>query len=98
MKKFQALDTQILGISANVRHSQKAFSDALGLQFPLLSDFPKLKTIEAYGVLNPKRRLARRSYVIVDKEGIVRFKKVMESNRKKLPNETLLAELKKIQG
>ena len=97
MKKFQDLDTQILGISANVRHSQKAFSDALGLQFPLLSD-SKLKTIKAFGVADPKRPLARRSYVIVDKEGIVRFKKIMDSNRKKLPNETLQAELKKLQG
>ena len=49
-------------------------------------------------MLTSKRPLARRSYVIVDKEGIVRFKKIMDSNRKKLPNETLLAELKKIQG
>lgn len=98
MAKFEALDTQILGISANVRHSQKVFADSLGLEFPLLSDFPKLETIEAYGVLNPKTRLAQRSYFIVDKEGMVRFKKVMESNRDRLPNEQLFEQLEKIQG
>ena len=58
-----------MGISSNVRFSQKAFADFLKLNFPLLSDAPDLKTIAAYGVLNAERRLAQRSYFIVDKQG-----------------------------
>jgi alkyl hydroperoxide reductase subunit AhpC len=51
--------------------------------------------IKAYGVFNEKRHRARRSYFIVDKQGVIRFKKVM-SGRKLLPNDDLLKEIKKI--
>lgn len=85
-----------MGISADQRFSQKAFSDFLKLNFPLLSDHPDLKTIQAYGVLNEEGRTAKRSYFIIDKQGVVRFKKIMPSGRDLLPNDELLAELKKI--
>ena len=66
------------------------------MNFPLLSDHPDLKMIKAYGVADEERRTAKRSYFIIDKQGIVRFKKIMPSNRDLLPNDELLAELKKI--
>lgn len=94
--KFQAVDTEVLGISANVRFSQKAFADSLKLNYPLLSDSKGQKVIKAYGVFDEKKQRAKRSYFIVDKQGIIRFKKVMSSNRKLHPNEELLKELKKI--
>ena len=93
--KFQALDTEVLGISANVRFSQTAFAESLNLNYPLLSDSRGQKVIKTYGVYNEKRHRARRSYFIVDKKGIIRFKKIM-SGRKLLPNEELLKEIKKI--
>ncbi len=52
--------------------------------------------IKAYGVYNEKRHRARRSYFIVDKQGIIRFKKIMSSGRSLLPNEELLKEIQKI--
>jgi len=85
-----------VGISANVGFSQKAFADFLKLNFPLLSDFPDLKAIQAYGVLNAERKLAQRSYFIVDKQGVVRYKKILGRGEPLVPNDTLLAELKKI--
>lgn len=85
-----------MGISSNVSFSQKAFADFLKLNFPLLSDAPNLKTIEAYGVLNAERRLAQRSYFIVDKQGIVRFKRVLKRGEPLLPNDELLEEVKKL--
>jgi peroxiredoxin len=85
-------------VSANARFSQKAFSDFLKLNFPILSDYPDFKTIQAYGVFEEKSRLAKRSYFIVDKEGIIRFRQVMPSNRDLLPNEELIKEIKKISG
>ena len=85
-----------MGVSANVRFSQQAFADFLKLNFPLVSDAPDLKTIEAYGVLIPERRLAQRSYFIVDKQGIVRFKKVLAPKEPLLSNEALLAEVAKL--
>jgi peroxiredoxin len=90
------LNTEIVGISANVRFSQKAFADFLKLNFPLLSDYRGQKVIKGYGVFDEKGRRAKRSYFIVDKQGIVRFKKIMPSNRDLIPNEELLGEIKKI--
>ena len=85
-----------MGLSANVRFSQQAFADFLKLNFPLVSDAPSLKTIEAYGVLIPERRLAQRSYFIVDKQGVVRYKKVLAPKEPLLSNEALLAEVAKL--
>jgi len=85
-----------VGVSANVRFSQQAFADFLKLNFPLVSDAPDLKTIDAYGVLVPERRLAQRSYFIVDKQGIVRFKKVLAPKEPLLSNEALLGEVAKL--
>lgn len=76
--------------------SQKAFADNLKLNFPLLSDFPNLKTIQDFGVLIPERRLAQRSYFIVDKQGVVRYKRVLKQGEDLVPNETLIQELKKL--
>ena len=69
---------QLLGISASNRFSQKTFADSLKLPFPLLSDFPDLKVIRKYGVLKrvgeAKRPMANGSYLLIDKQGIVRGK------------------------
>lgn len=84
-----------MGISSNARFSQQAFADFLKLNYPLLSD-SDVKTMSAYGVLNAERRLAQRSYFIVDKQGIVRYKKVLAPKEPLVSNEVLLAELKKL--
>jgi len=69
---------QLLGISASNRFSQKTYADSLKLPFPLLSDFPDLKVIRKYGVLKrvgeAKRPMANGSYLLIDKQGIVRGK------------------------
>ena len=85
-----------MGISANVVFSQKAFADFLKLNFPLLSDFPEVKTAQAYGVFNAERKLALRSYFIVDKQGVIRYKKVLKQGDPLVPNDELIEEVKKI--
>ncbi len=54
--------------------------------------------MKAFGVLDEARRIAKRSYIIIDKEGVVRYKNTRPSNRKEdvLPGEELLKEVKKI--
>jgi len=86
-----------LGISANAIFSQRAFADFAKINYPLLSDRDG-KVMKAFGVLDEKRNLARRSYIVIDKEGVVRFKNTRPSNREPdlLPTETLLNEVKKI--
>lgn len=47
----------------------KRFSDDLGLQFPLLSDFPNRNTAKAYGVLMEERGIASRTIFVFDGNG-----------------------------
>jgi peroxiredoxin len=94
--KFTAADAEIVGISMNHALSQKAFADFLKLNFPLVSDFPDGKTTQAYGVFNAERRLAQRSYFIVDKQGVVRYKKVLAPKDPLVENDVLIAEVKKL--
>jgi alkyl hydroperoxide reductase subunit AhpC len=55
-----------------------------------------MQTIEAYGVFNSQSKLAQRSYFIVDKQGVVRYKKVQERGEGLVPNAQLVEEIRKI--
>jgi peroxiredoxin len=90
------VDAEIVGISGNVTFSQRAFADFLKLNFPLLSDAPSGKTMQDYGVYNADRKLAVRSYFIVDKQGIIRYVRMLKPGEALLSNDELLAELKKL--
>jgi len=90
------VDAEIIGISGNLTFSQQAFADYLKLNFPLVSDYPDLKTIDAYGVLDRERRVPQRSYFIVDKQGVIRYKHIVGRGEPLVSNETLVAEIKKI--
>jgi glutaredoxin-dependent peroxiredoxin len=87
----------VLGISVNQPFSQKAFADFAKINYPLLSDRDG-KIMQAYGVYDEPRRLAKRSYVIIDKEGVVRYLSIRPSNSEKdlLSTEALLSEVKKV--
>ncbi len=78
----------------------QAWSEKMGLTFPLISDLPRT-TLEAYGFLDtdPKNRLYRyskRAYVIIDKTGTVQFKKVLDNPKDLVTNDELLAQLDKL--
>ena len=87
----------MLGISVNQPFSQKAFADFAKINYPLLSDRDG-KIMQAYGVYDEPRRLAKRSYVIIDKEGVIRYLNIRPSNSEKdlLSTEALLSEVKKV--
>jgi peroxiredoxin len=95
--QFQAENTEVVGISANAPFSQKAFVDFAKINYPLLSDRDG-KVMQAYGVYDEPRRLAKRSYVIVDKEGVIRYLDIRPSNSEKdlLTTEQLLNTVKKV--
>jgi peroxiredoxin len=90
--KFQKLNVQVLGISANTPFSQKVQADSLQLPYPLLSDYPDMQTISDYDVRHPKRpktTIAKRHYFLVDEQGIVRGKWAGE-DLEVFPSEVLL--------
>jgi peroxiredoxin len=94
---FQAENTEVLGISANAPFSQKAFADFAKINYPLLSDRDG-KVMQAFGVYDESRRLAKRSYIIIDKEGVVRYLNIRPTNSAKdlLSTEELLNNVKKV--
>ena len=50
-----------------------------GLSYPELSDFhPKGEVTTAYGLWNEERGAGTRAVIIVDKDGIVRFRQTYE--------------------
>lgn len=87
----------MIGISANAPFSQKAFADFAKINYPLLSDQGG-KVMQSFGVYDEQRRLAKRSYIIIDKEGVVRYRNIRPSNSEKdlLSSEELLTEVRKV--
>lgn len=62
----------MLGVSVDSRFSLRVYREQLGLEFPLLSDFPHRTVSQAYGVYNAKRGAANRTTFVIDKDGIIR--------------------------
>ena len=74
---FQNDGVQLLAISCDAMHSQKAFAAAEGYEFPVLADFwPHGAAAKAYGVFDDVRGCATRGTFIIDKAGVIRWKVV----------------------
>ena len=71
LSQFEALNAQVLAISAQSVESHEKFADKHGFKFPLLADTDK-SVAAAYGTLGPLG-FPRRSVFIVDGDGIVRY-------------------------
>ena len=100
LPKYESLDTQVLGVSVDVPAAQRAFAEKLGLTYPLLSDFSR-DTVKKYGVMfdNPNEarfRMAKRAYVVIDKQGIIRYKHSMEDAGHLLDPEEIFGTVKTI--
>ena len=97
LPKFESLDTQVLGVSVDHIGAQKAFAEKLGLTYPLLDDFSR-DIVQKYGVMDddPKSayfRYAKRAYVIIDKEGMVRYQHIMDHAGHLLDSEEILGQV-----
>jgi len=68
------------GINSDSRSSHKAFAREIGLSLIKLVSDPHNKISEAYGVLEEETELCRRSAVLIDPEGIVRWVQVEPTN------------------
>ena len=75
MAKFDATDTQVLGVSMDSFASNKAFAEKIGVTFPLLSDW-KRETTKAYGLYNEQSGYGRRGSFVIDKEGVIQHVEV----------------------
>ncbi len=69
--KFEASDTQVLGISVDSGPANAHWAKELGVTFPVLSDF-KRTVVKDYGTYNEAQGYANRATFVVDKQGIIR--------------------------
>jgi len=69
--KFDATETQVLGISVDSAPANARFAEDIKVTFPLLSDF-KRTTVRDYGIFNEERGFGTRATFVLDKEGIIR--------------------------
>jgi peroxiredoxin len=70
LKKLEAADTQVLGVSMDSPFANKAFADQIGVTFPLLSDWGGDIT-HKYGVYVDKYKAARRVNFLIGKDGTI---------------------------
>jgi peroxiredoxin len=95
IRDFEAVDTQVLGISTDSPFSHENWAKAVGIShYPLLSDVHRT-VAKAYGVYWPDWNANSRATFIVDKDGIIRY--VKQHPKGDLPDpDTLLTEIKKL--
>jgi mycoredoxin-dependent peroxiredoxin len=68
LKRLDATDTQVLGVSMDSPFANKAFADQINVTFPLLSDWGGDVTRE-YGIYVDKYKAARRVNFLIGKDG-----------------------------
>ena len=71
---FTARGVRLLGISTDAMFAQRAWAEAEGFGFDLLSDFwPHGEVARAYGVLDERSGHALRGSFLIDADGVVRW-------------------------
>src|SRR3954463_9548673 len=69
---FEERGVQVLAVSCDSRHAQRVWSEQMGYQFPVLSDFwPHGEVARAYGVFNDALGSANRATFVIGKDGKV---------------------------
>ena len=68
LKKLEATDTQVLGVSMDSPFANHAFAESIGVTFPLLSDWGGEAT-HKYGLYVDKYKAARRVNFLIGKDG-----------------------------
>jgi glutaredoxin-dependent peroxiredoxin len=96
MGKLNQAKAKVYGISVDTFFTLKAFKDQQHFSFPLLSDFNK-DVIQQYGVFNPDmiglKGIAKRSVFVIDKDGVVRHREVLEDARNEPDYDAVFAAL-----
>ena len=82
--ELNRVNAQVLAVSVDTFFALKAWGDAEGYRFPLLSDFNKT-AIRDYGVYNEDmiglKGIAKRAVFVIDRDGVVRHREVLEDAR-----------------
>jgi peroxiredoxin len=90
--RFEELGASVLAVSADTPWSHRAFAEQRGIEFPLLSDLERA-VIDDYDVRH-EGGFPRRAYFVIDREGIVRAKKVEHSPKDQPEVDAVLDDLR----
>ena len=97
--KLGQAHAQVYGISVDTFFALKAFHDHEKLSFSLLSDFNK-QVIREYGVFNEDmiglKGIAKRAVFVIDKDGVVRHREVLEDARNEPDYDKVFGALKNL--
>ena len=74
LEEFEDAAVQLVGVSCDPVHAQRAWAEAEKYDFPLLSDFwPHGELARAYGVFNDSMGAAVRGTFLIDQAGVLRW-------------------------
>jgi len=93
--RFQSANSVVLPVSVDSIPTLKEFKAKEHLTVDLLSDF-KRDVSRLYGVLNEAKFFSDRAYVLIDKDGVVRWTHQEANNSERRENSELLAEMARL--
>ena len=98
MPQFEALGAQVVGVSADHFATLAAWQKANPIRYLLLSDFRR-QMLPVYEAMvtneqSPIYRYAKRAYFIIDRNGVVKWMKVMDNPLDLLNPDDILKALK----
>jgi peroxiredoxin len=96
--QFDALNAQVVGVSADHAATLEAFTKQNGVKHLLLSDFRR-QMLPTYDALvtdekSPVYRYGKRAYFVIDRTGTIRFVKVQDNPLDLLDPEEVVKALK----
>jgi peroxiredoxin len=96
--QFEAVNAQVVGVSADAGATLQAFTKANDIHFLLLADFRR-QMLPAYDAMvtdekSPIYRYAKRAYFILDRQGNIRYIKVPDNSLDLLTPEDVLKAVK----
>ena len=91
LERFDAADTQVLGMSVDSKFSHKGWAAGFaGLKYPLLADFhPKGAVAKDYGLWLEDAGIADRATVLISKDGKVLWSESVGPSGARQPYEML---------
>ncbi len=90
--EFGRADVEVIPISVDAIPSLRAYKLQEKIAHEMVSDF-KRDVSRSYGVLDEAKFYSKRSYFLIDKDGIVRWSYVEEHNGLRRPNEEILEQV-----
>ncbi|AOY55986.1 peroxiredoxin [Candidatus Rhodoluna planktonica] len=70
--QFESQDTELIAISVDSKHVQRAFAEQEGYKFNVLADFwPHGEVAQKYGVFIPESGFANRATFVINKDGVL---------------------------